>query len=244
MRTISVILAASLLSACTSADRNTDWPVYLGDVGRRHYSELDQITRDNVSQLELAWVYDAGELRGSGSTMYTSPLVIDGVLYGLSPRLVAFALNAATGRELWRFDPGLDGAAQRGLMWWEHAGDTRLFYTAGRELLAVNAADGTPVESFGDNGRLDLTPGGDRTGSLSRHRAGRRLRGPDHPRVFHQRVSERVSRLSPRLQRPRWSAGLAVQHHSSSRRCWFRDLGRRVAGRRGRRERVDRHDPR
>ncbi len=167
MRTICSLLVASLLGACTLAERNADWPVYLGDAGRRHYSTLDQITRDNVRQLELAWVYDAGELRGRGSTMYTSPLVIDGVLYGLSPKLVAFALNAATGVELWRFDPDLDGAAQRGLMWWEHDGDTRLFYTAGRELLALNPSDGTPIESFGDHGRLDLTPGGDRTGSLS-----------------------------------------------------------------------------
>ena len=112
MRSISLILAASLLGACTPAD--TDWPVYLGDAGRRHYSELDQITRDNVTQLERAWVYDAGELRGGGSTMYTSPLVIDGVLYGLSPRLDAFALNAATGEELWRFDPGCQRGERSG----------------------------------------------------------------------------------------------------------------------------------
>ena len=166
MRTICVILAVSLLSAC-APKTDSDWPVYLGDAGRRHYSALDQITRDNVSRLEVAWVYDAGELRGGGSTMYTSPLVIDGVFYGLSPRLVAFALNAATGEELWRFEPGGNGAAQRGLMWWEHDGGARLFYTAGRELLALDASDGTPIEGFGDNGRLDLTPSGDRTGSLS-----------------------------------------------------------------------------
>ena len=166
MRTICVILAVSLLSAC-APKTDSDWPVYLGDAGRRHYSALDQITRDNVSRLEVAWVYDAGELRGGGSTMYTSPLVIDDVLYGLSPRLVAFALSAATGEELWRFEPGGNGAAQRGLMWWEHDGGARLFYTAGRELLALDASDGTPIEGFGDNGRLDLTPSGDRTGSLS-----------------------------------------------------------------------------
>ena len=167
MRTVCVILAVSLLSACAPAETDSDWPVYLGDAGRRHYSALDQITRDNVSRLEVAWVYDAGELRGGGSTMYTSPLVIDGVLYGLSPRLVAFALSAATGEELWRFEPGGNGAAQRGLMWWEHDGGARLLYTAGRELLALDASDGTPIEGFGDNGRLDLTPSGDRTGSLS-----------------------------------------------------------------------------
>ncbi len=159
MRITILFLFVGLFSAC-SPEQDTDWPVYLGDSGRRHYSELDQIDRDNVSQLEVAWVYDSGELRSGGSTMYTSPLVIDGVLYGLSPRLVAFALNAATGEEFWRFEPGGNGAAQRGLMWWEHDGDTRLFYTAGRELLALNPSDGTPIEGFGDNGRLDLTPSG------------------------------------------------------------------------------------
>ena len=166
MRSVSVTLVVFLLSGCAPADDTTDWPVYLGDAGRQHYSELTQITPENVSQLEPAWVYDSGDLRGGGSTMYTSPLVIDGVLYGLSPKLVAFALNAATGEELWRFDPGLNGAAQRGLMAWEHDGERRVFYTAGRELFALNALDGTPVESFGENGRLDLTPSGDRTGYI------------------------------------------------------------------------------
>lgn len=153
-----------LCSVSGAAAQDTDWPVYLGDVGRQHYSPLMQISRDNVSQLERAWVYDSGELRGSASTMYTSPLVIDGVLYGLSPQLDAFALDAATGAELWRFDPGMSGAAQRGLMWWERDGQRRLFYTAGRQLLAVDADTGRAVGSFGVDGRLDLTPDGDRTG--------------------------------------------------------------------------------
>ena len=163
------MLPVLVLSASASPQLDTDWPVYLGDAGRQHYSALDQVNRDNVSQLELAWVYDSGELRGGGSTMYTSPLVIDGVLYGLSPKLVAFALNAATGEELWlwRFDPGLNGAAQRGLMWWEQDRERRLFYTAGREFLALNAADGTPIESFGEQGRLDLTPSGDQVGYIA-----------------------------------------------------------------------------
>ena len=85
---------------------NVDWSVYLGDAGRRHYSPLTQITRDNVGQLSLAWSYNSGERSG---TMYTSPVVKDGVLYGLSPRLHAFALDAATGDELWRYDPELPG---------------------------------------------------------------------------------------------------------------------------------------
>ena len=88
-----------ILSNCSSDSTdqssllNTNWDTYLGDSARSHYSELDQITAENVSQLELAWTYDSGELREGGSSMYTSPLVIDGILYGLSPKLVAFALR-------------------------------------------------------------------------------------------------------------------------------------------------------
>ena len=166
MRTFLLVLSFPIIAGNALAQDDTDWPVYLGDSGRRHYSNLDQVTRENVDQLEVAWVYDSGELRGSRSTLYTSPLVINGVLYGLSPRLDAFALNAATGDELWRFEPGLNGAAQRGLMWWERGGETRIFYTAGSTLIALDPSSGTPVHSFGRNGRLDLTPRGDRTGYI------------------------------------------------------------------------------
>ena len=146
--------------------RNADWSSYLGDPGRSHYSPLTQINRANVGRLELAWVYDSG---GTPGSMYTSPLVVDGVLYGLSPTLAAFALNAATGEELWRAELDLPGAAQRGLMWWQHprdAGDRRIFFTAGRELVALDAADGTLVAGFGEGGRLDLTPPVDRSGNF------------------------------------------------------------------------------
>ena len=91
--------------------------------------------------------------------MYASPLVIDGVLYGLSPQLVAFALNAATGDVLWRTDPEIQGA-QRGLMWWEKDDDRRIFYTAGRMLIALDADDGSPIEEFGIDGLVDLRPPG------------------------------------------------------------------------------------
>ena len=162
----ALVFAGAAAAAPVAAGQDTDWPVYLGDAGRSHYSALDQIDRGNVHDLEVAWTYDSGALREGGSTMYTSPLVVDGVLYGLSPRLVAFALDAATGAERWRHDPGLPGAAQRGLMWWDDDGGPRLFYTAGRILIALDPATGEPVEAFGDGGRLDLMPPGE-TGPLA-----------------------------------------------------------------------------
>ena len=153
------LLALLLLPAAGDA-QEADWRTYLGDAGRRHYSPLDEITRDNVHRLQPAWRYDSGELRDGVSLMYTSPLIVDGVLYGLSPRLVAFALDAATGEELWRYDADLGQTDQRGLMWWESGTDERLLYTAGHHLVALDPANGHPVRTFGDNGALDLLPDG------------------------------------------------------------------------------------
>ena len=141
---------------------NLDWRTYMGDNGRSHYTPLDQINRDNVAQLELAWKYNSGEPSG---TMYTSPLIVDGVLFGLSPELVAFALDAATGEELWRHDPELSGA-QRGLMYWEQGDDKRIYYSGGSTLLALDTTDGSPVEGFGENGRIDMTPPNGRGGYM------------------------------------------------------------------------------
>ncbi len=160
----SLATLACLLSGCGGkADneidlRNVDWSVYLGDSGRQHYTPLKQINQENVNQLGVAWRYNSGEMRGTTSTMYTSPLVVDGVLYGLSPMLVAFALDAATGQEIWRHDPDVGGAAQRGLMYWRSGNERRIYFTAANELIALNAADGTPVMGFGDNGRVNLQP--------------------------------------------------------------------------------------
>ena len=161
---ISIALITVALHACMPTNKkdtlvlNTNWDTYLGDPARTHYSPLAQITPDNVNQLQVAWSYNSGGLRGSRSTMFTSPLIVDGVLYGLSPRLVAFALDAATGEELWRYSDGGDGAPQRGLMWWQNGEDKRLIYADGHQLVALNAETGEPVLSFGNNGYLDLRP--------------------------------------------------------------------------------------
>ena len=159
-----IFLLLFVISGCSSERPeqvipiNANWDTYMGDPGRSHYSHLSEINHDNVAQLELAWSYDSGELREGNSSMYTSPLIVDGVLYGLSPKLVAFALNAATGEEIWRSDYDGPGAAQRGLMWWQEGDDRRIFYPAGRELIALHAETGKAVASFGRNGRVDLRP--------------------------------------------------------------------------------------
>ena len=136
-----------------------DWPVYLGDKAASHYSTLDQITPANVSRLEVAWTWHAGDARGSSTQIQCNPLVIDGVLYGTTPQLKLFALDAATGRELWRYEPAEANGVNRGLAFWTEGDDRRILFGAGHWLQAVDARTGRLIESFGDHGRVDLTEG-------------------------------------------------------------------------------------
>lgn len=160
-------LVALLLTASVSvngADRN--WDTYLGDPAGTQFSTLRQIHKRNVRRLEPAWTFRAGDARTNNlSQIQCNPLIVDGVLYGTSPQLKLFALDAATGRELWRFDPfaGSDSpnslGVNRGVVFWREGGDRRVFFTADHFLYAVDARQGTLVESFGDRGRVDLKEG-------------------------------------------------------------------------------------
>lgn len=140
-----------------------DWAVYLGDKARTHYSTLNQIDKDNVADLEVAWTFDTGE-KGE---LQANPIIIDGVLYTVSPRRTVVALNAASGREIWRFSPGSEveafiGGRQRGLVYWEEGEERRLFTSAGGRLFALEVETGEIVRSFGENGSIELrfnTPG-------------------------------------------------------------------------------------
>lgn len=151
-----------------------EWRSYLADKGYSHASTLSQIDKANVSQLREAWRYDAGGASPDGSTqMQCSPIVVKGILYCTSPLLHAFALDASTGEELWRFEPssgtGLLPNPNRGVVYWEADGEDlqrtapdeqqRILYTAGSFLYALNARTGEPITSFGDAGKVDLHTG-------------------------------------------------------------------------------------
>ena len=75
---------------------SSNWPVIGGTEGNSHYSSLKQINRSNVAKLQLAWKFDTGQSGG----VETTPIVVDGVFYALTPRLQAIALDAATGKLL------------------------------------------------------------------------------------------------------------------------------------------------
>ncbi|MBE7502909.1 MAG: PQQ-binding-like beta-propeller repeat protein [Verrucomicrobiales bacterium] len=153
-------------AAAASLGAGRDWPTYHGDPAGTQYSPLTQINQENVSQLEVAWTYQASDARTNNlSQIQCNPLVIDGVLYGTSPRLKLFALEARTGRELWRFDPfaqadHADAAGvNRGVVFWQDGPDRRILFTASHYLHAVDARTGRPIESFGQQGRVDIKEG-------------------------------------------------------------------------------------
>jgi quinoprotein glucose dehydrogenase len=155
-------LAWLTLAAVSSPGAERDWPVYHADPAGTHYSSLRQISRRNVQQLKPVWTYRCDDARGPLSTIECNPLIVDGVLYGTSPGLKVFALDAATGSERWVFDPwdGRGGrGVNRGLAWWEDGEDRRLFFGAGPYLYALNAQDGRPIAGFGEGGRIDLRLG-------------------------------------------------------------------------------------
>src|SRR6266567_816155 len=85
---------------------NVDWPNVGNDKGGTRYSPLKQIDIANVSRLDVAWTYHCGDGGPDNSTtIECTPIVIDGVMYVTTPRTKVVALDAATGREIWRFDP-------------------------------------------------------------------------------------------------------------------------------------------
>ena len=140
-------------SAPNSALEQRDWPVYGGSSEDTRYSGLAQINRQNVKNLQVAWSYDTGEAGG----LQTSPLIIDGVLYAYTPTQQVIALDAATGRLLWKFDSGIVGRQPvRGLAAWSDGQHRRLLAGIMNYVYALDAATGKPITSFGNNGRIDL----------------------------------------------------------------------------------------
>ena len=140
-----------------AVSRKTDSFTYGGEPEGIRYSSLKQINQENVAQLQVAWTYDTAD--GPGDTQ-TQPIVVDGVLYGVTPKHKIIALDAATGKLLWRFDSGLAGRGpNRGVTYWAAGNDKRIFAAAQSYVYALDAATGKPIPSFDKDGRIDLREG-------------------------------------------------------------------------------------
>jgi quinoprotein glucose dehydrogenase len=136
---------------------SSEWKEYLGGPERSHYSPLKQIDSTNVSQLQVAWTYRTGD---SGQ-MQCNPIIVDGVLYGMTASTQPFALEAATGKELWRrkAEGPVMYNTSRGVTYWQKGEDKRILFTNGPWLYALNAKTGEAISSFGENGKVSLKAG-------------------------------------------------------------------------------------
>ncbi|MDP3469052.1 MAG: PQQ-binding-like beta-propeller repeat protein [Daejeonella sp.] len=162
------LVIASCFISCDNSQSNGEWGVYAGGKERLGYSSLKQIDTSNVKDLKVAWVYHTKDADQS-SQMQTNSLIVDGILYAVSPQLKLFAADAASGKELWVFDPIpsmlIDNAGRqsfglnvcRGIVLHKGKNNEHLiFYTAGSSLYCINSATGKPVSTFGKEGRISL----------------------------------------------------------------------------------------
>lgn len=151
------LIAARQLSQEDKPVKNTEWTEYLGGPDRNHYSTLTQINKGNVKNLKVAWTYSMPD---SGQTQ-ANPIIVDGVLYGVTPAVQAFALDAATGKQIWLFgDKSKNGSnTSRGVSYWSDGADKRIMHAMGSFLYALDAKTGKVIETFGDHGKIDLHTG-------------------------------------------------------------------------------------
>jgi len=143
------------LGGSFTAQAQQDWPAYGGHDGT-HYSSLSQINRDNVKSLVVAWKYDTGEKGG----IEANPIVVGKVLYTCTPGRSVIALDAATGKLIWKFESDLEGRVlSRGVSYWTDGHQSRIFAGARNYLYALDATTGKVIPSFGEQGRIDLRKG-------------------------------------------------------------------------------------
>lgn len=179
---IFVTLAFGLLlypATSTGEQKSEEWPYYGADAGGSRYSALDQITPENVDTLEVAWTYRTGDQasnRNPQVSFENTPLMVGRTLYVCTPYNRLIALDAATGEEIWVFDPVVDQTVpygnqhvRRGVTYWideKKADDepcyARLFMaTNDSRLFAIDAGTGAPCTSFGDTGLVNMGPTAD-----------------------------------------------------------------------------------
>ena len=166
--TIGALLSATLPLAAQTGAKNGEWRSYAAEPGSTKYSPLDQINRDNVKNLRIAWRFKTDNLGPRPDfNMQSVPIVVNNVMYAQAgTRRSVVALDPASGELLWvwRMDEGKRGSAAprqgsgRGLAYWtDGKGDERIVtVTPGYHMVQLNAKTGLPVTSFGRNGVVDL----------------------------------------------------------------------------------------
>ncbi len=140
-------------AAALPADYFATWQRSHGNSHNSRYSASRRISRANVALLKVAWEYRSGD--GPGNVQ-CNPIVVNGVIYAPTSGQNVVAVDAATGKERWRFELGEGRPAFRGLVYWPGDGETgaRLFFNAGPNLWALDPSTGRPIETFGEGGKV------------------------------------------------------------------------------------------
>src|SRR5687767_15698891 len=162
----AAIVAASAIVSGQNGATNGEWPHWGADLGSSKYSPLDQINRDNVKDLRIAWRWKSENFGPRPqNNMEATPLMVGGVLYttaGFRPNVVA--IDASTGETLWtyRLDEGERGdraprSVSRGVEYWTDGKQARIILvTRGYQLVSLDAKTGLPDPAFGSKGVVDL----------------------------------------------------------------------------------------
>jgi quinoprotein glucose dehydrogenase len=175
-----LVLSAEGQTVSTGTTAAGEWPAYGLNAGGTRYSALKEINEKNVTDLQVAWTFHTGELENykgtealSKAAFEATPIMIDNKLYLSTPSCRVFALDAASGKKIWMFDPEVNlkndfsEITSRGVSA-RPAGTTQnktqapqiIFIAAidGR-LIAIDAKTGKPVKEFASNGTADLKEG-------------------------------------------------------------------------------------
>jgi len=161
-KTICVIIAllslivVAAVTTDTKKDSHSTWQQYGGGADQSKYFEGAQITKENVNQLKVAWVYPTID----SAFNFFSPIVVDTIMYVMAKNSSLVALNAETGKEIW-IHANLQGLTRRGITYWEskYRKDRRLLFTLNNTLQAIDALTGKSIMSFGTGGYVDMRKG-------------------------------------------------------------------------------------
>jgi quinoprotein glucose dehydrogenase len=167
----SAVLIVCIFFSCNRSSKKdySNWMVNGGSKETIRYSSLTQIDTSNINKLQVTWTYHTGDAdTASYSQIQCNPIIIDDVLYGTSPQMKLFAIDAATGKQRWIYNP-FDSSQKntsffimnncRGITYWNDNDDKRIFYCAGSYLVCIDAATGKLETGFGLNGKIDLHDG-------------------------------------------------------------------------------------
>jgi quinoprotein glucose dehydrogenase len=244
--TCLVLIAIAADPAAQRGARGGEWRSHSGDRGSTKYAALDQIGKDNVSRLRIAWrrpAVDPGlvvneRTFGFSHDFRATPLLVDGVLYGSNGIGLVEAFHPGTGKTVWIQQPfadepdrGLRGNSTRAVAYWTGGSERRLFATRGEYLIALDPRTGAPVPTWGAGGRVHLKPGlGPRAATYSSS-SGPQVCG-DIVMVGAQMTDAPQTRVQPpgdvqafdvRTGKPRWTFHVIPQAGEVGNDTWEKD---------------------